>query len=140
MKKLLILLVLILLVGCNKVSKFYLDDKYYGNSEFIKIDSTNIPEGSYVIYTYNAYCSLPIHCEDIFKEFMDNNHITFYSMPFEELKKTDFHKDVIYGPSVLLIKDNKLVAYLDANDDDDLSKYQDVNEFTEWITSYIILK
>ena len=141
MKKVLIFLSLILLFGCTKkIDKFYLDDKYYGKSEFIKIDSNNIPSGNYIIYTYNSFCAFPIHCETIFKEFMDKNNISFYSMPFEELKKTKFHEKVTYGPSILIIKNNELVAYLDAESDDDISKYQDVDAFTNWITTYIYLK
>jgi len=140
-KKVLIFLSLILLLGCTKkIDKFYLDDKYYGKSEFIKIDSNNIPKGNYIIYTYNSFCAFPIHCETIFKEFMDKNNISFYSMPFEELKTTKFHDKVIYGPSILIIKDNELVAYLDAESDDDISKYQDVESFTNWITTYIYIK
>ena len=141
MKKVLIFLSLILLLGCTKkIDKFYLDDKYYGKSEFIKIDSNNIPTGNYIIYTYNSFCAFPIHCETIFKEFMDKNNISFYSMPFEELKKTKFHDKVIYGPSILIIKDNELIAYLDAESDDDIPKYQDVDAFTNWITTYIYIK
>ena len=141
MKRVLIFLSLILLLGCTKkIDKFYLDDKYYGKSEFIKIDSNNIPEGNYVIYTYNSFCAFPIHCETIFKEFMDKNNVSFYSMPFEELKKTKFHDKVIYGPSILIIKDNELIAYLDAESDDDIPKYQDVEAFTNWITTYIYIK
>jgi len=140
-KKVLIFLSLILLLGCTKkIDKFYLDDKYYGKSEFIKIDSNNIPTGNYIIYTYNSFCAFPIHCETIFKEFMDKNNISFYSMPFEELKKTKFHDKVIYGPSILIIKDNELIAYLDAESDDDIPKYQDVDAFTNWITTYIYIK
>ena len=71
---------------------------------------------------------------------MDKNNVSFYSMPFEELKKTKFHEKVIYGPSVLIINNNNLVAYLDAEKDDDIPKFQDVEAFTKWITTYIILK
>ena len=141
MKKIFLVLAIILLLGCTKkVEKFYLDDNYYGSSEFIKIDSNNLPKGNYVLYTYNSFCAFPVHCETIFKEFMDKNNVSFYSMPFEELKKTKFHDKVEYGPSVIIVKDNKIVSYLDAEKDDDLSKYQDVDAFTNWITSYIYLK
>ena len=35
------------------------------------------------------------------------------------------------------VEEGKIVAYLDANDDKDLDKYQDSKIFEEWINKYI---
>ena len=44
MKKLLIFVftIVILFTGCGNKERIYLDDKYYGNSEFIEIKSKDI--------------------------------------------------------------------------------------------------
>ena len=58
-------------------------------------------------------------------------------MTFSEFKNTYLYDTVKYAPSVLIVENNKIIAYLDANKDDDLEKYQDVNKFKDWVNNYI---
>ena len=123
--------------------KFYLDSKYYSGDSFIKVDNSDVSifsSESYVLFTYNHYCSLPIPCETIFEEFMKKYNISFLSIPIEDFKKTWIYQKVKYAPSIIIVRDGHIVDYLDANSDDDLDKYQDVNEFEKWISKYIYLK
>ena len=62
----------------------------------------------------------------IYKEFL------FY-------KKTNYYKKVKYAPTIIIINKGKVVAYLDANSNSDLNKYQDIKEFEQWISNYIYL-
>lgn len=149
MKKYLLIVILLLLLfivcGCDKdnSSKFYLSDKYYGVGEYIKVKSNSIKKNSsdsYVLFTYNNYCSLAVPCEDVFEDFMKDNGIDFLSIPFEDFKDTYLYDTVKYGPSVIIVNKGKIVAYLDANDDEDLEKYQDVSKFKDWINEYIYLE
>lgn len=128
----------------NKYEKFYIEDKYYTDGEFIKIDSEELnklidSKESFLLYTYNDYCSLKIPCDDIFKEVMEENSISIYSIRYEEFEKTKYIKKVKFAPSVLIIKDSKIISYLDANKKEDLDKYQDTSEFKKWLESYIYL-
>ena len=131
-----------LLTGCifNKQEKFYLNDKYYNKGEYIKLNSSeleNIKKDSMIIYTYNNYCNLPIHCENIFKEFMVKYHIDFISIPFAEFKKTALYSDVSFAPSIVIIENGKVIDYLKADSNDDYDKYQKVDVFEEWLGKYI---
>lgn len=140
-KVVLILLGLITLCSCQKKQeKFYLNENYYNVSGLKEITKDDILENdNFILFTYNNYCSLAIPCEDIFKEFSENNNIQILSIPFDEFKNTKYYEKVKYGPSVLIIKDGNLVAYLNAEKNSDIKKYQDVNEFTDWIKNYIYL-
>lgn len=140
-KVVLILLGLITLCSCQKKQeKFYLNENYYNVSGLKEITKDDILENdNFILFTYNNYCSLAIPCEDIFKEFSENNNIQILSIPFDEFKNTKYYENVKYGPSVLIIKDGNLVAYLNAEKNSDIKKYQDVNEFTNWIKNYIYL-
>ena len=71
---------------------------------------------------------------------MKDNNITILSIPYEKYKLTDYVKKVKYAPSVLIINKNKVIAYLDADKDEDVNKYQDIEEFTNWVKEYIYLK
>ena len=127
----------------NNSDKFYLEDKYYGTSEFIEIDDTEfnkIKNDNYVLYVFNNYCNLPIPCHEIFEKYMKENNVAFLSMKYENFKNTELHKEVRFAPSVIIVKDGKIVDYLDAEKDEDLNKYQDVDEFSKWIEKYIYTK
>ena len=127
----------------KNVGKFYLDSKYYGQDEFIEIDLeefNKIKDNTYVLYVFNNFCNLPIPCHDIFDTYMKEKGVAFLSMKYEDFKKTKLHDKVKFAPSVIIIKDGKIIDYLDSEKDEDLDKYQDVKTFGKWIESYIKLK
>ena len=141
MKRVLLLIVMFLMIGCTNNKKIYLTDKYYNNGDFISVKANDIKDNeSYILYTYNNFCALPIHCETIFKEVLEKNKIDALSIPFEDFKNTSYYKEVKYAPSVLIIDNGKIVSYLDANKDEDLEKYQDTTKFLEWLKEYIYLE
>ena len=142
MRKIVLLIAIFLLTGCvsNKVEKFYLNDKYYNEGNYISLDSVeleNIKNDSMIIYTYNNFCNLPIHCENVFKEFMDKNKIDFISIPFAEFRLTSFYQYVSYAPSILIVNNGKIVDYLKTDSDSDYDKYQKSDEFEKWLDKYI---
>lgn len=142
-------IITLIMTGCSfnkkinqndNVERFYLNDEYYNKGNFISIDSDKLNKmtnESYVLFTYNNYCSMSVPCEEIFEEFMKKYKIDFLSIPFEEFKNTNIYKTVKYAPSVILVEKGNVVAYLDAESDDDLNKYQDINEFEEWMNNYV---
>ena len=141
MKKVVLFIITLLLVtGCKEkqIEKFYLNNKYYNEGNYITIKNLdNLEKDSYVLYTYNNYCTFKKPCEQVFKEYMEKYKIDFYSMPIDYFKKTSFYRKVRYAPSIILVKNGKIVTYLDANKDKDLDKYQDSKKFEEWINEYI---
>lgn len=125
-----------------KTDKFYLDDKYYNEGNFININSNdlnNINSNNYIVFTYNNYCNFEIPCDKIFQEFMKKYKIDILSIPYEDFKNTWLHNDVKYAPSIIIIKNKKVIKYLDAEKDEDIERYQDVNKFEQWLNEYINL-
>ena len=140
-KVVLLLLTIFLFIGCTNNEVFSLSEKYYNNGDYISISSEEISDNeSYLLYIYNNFCALPVHCENIFKEVMEKYKIDVLSMPFDNFKNTKFYKDVKYAPSIIIVKNGDIVYYLDANSDRDLEKYQNTDKFEEWLKKYIILK
>ena len=141
MKKLAFLILIILLIGCKKIEKIYLNDKYYNEGKFIEVKNIdNLKEETYILYTYNNYCTFNKPCEEIFKEYMGKYKIDFVSIPFEYFKTTALYNKIKYGPSIIIIKEGKIIAYLDPNKDIDKEKYQDTKAFEEWINKYIYVE
>ncbi len=148
LKKLLALtLCLFILTGCNSnrqdptnKNRIYLDSKYYNKGEFITItpdELSSLENETYILYTYNSFCSFPIPCEDIFKEFMEKYNIDFLSLPFADFKETSLYETIKYAPSIIIIKNGEIISYLDAEKDEDLAKYQDASAFEKWLDEYI---
>ncbi|MDD5835760.1 MAG: hypothetical protein PUD34_00925 [bacterium] len=127
----------------EKYNTINLSEKYYNEGKFIPTSANELEEKNsetYILYTYNNFCSLPIPCESIFKTIMEKYKIDILSIPINEFKKTKFYTKVKYGPSIIIIKNEEIITYLDANKDEDLEKYQDVNAFDNWLKLYINLK
>ena len=127
----------------TKDDRFYLSDDYYNNSSFIEINSEQIDaltNKKYLLFTYNNYCSFEIPCDKIFEKFSSDYNIEILSISFEQVKNTQFYKIVKYAPSVMIISNNKVVAYLDAENNNDVDKYQSVDAFKEWLEKYIYLE
>ena len=148
MKKIfIIVLSILLLVGCthkmnqdDDKKRIYLSDSYYNKGEFINIESKELLDkvnDTYLLFTYNSYCNLPVSCEEIFKSFAKKYKIDFLTIPIDEFKNTKFYKTVKYAPSVMIIKNDEIIAYLDAESDADLNRYQNLEEFESWLDNYI---
>lgn len=142
MKKFTIIIICLFLSACTNSSKFSIEKEYYKESKFIDVSSEDIKElkenkKSFIVFTYNNYCMLEIPCDEIFKKVMNKYNISFLYLPYEEMKNTFIYNEVKLAPSVILIKEGKIVAYLDAESNEDLLKYQDTEEFEKWLTSYI---
>lgn len=142
MKKFTIIIICLFLSACTNSSKFSIEKEYYKESKFIDVSSEDIKElkenkKSFIVFTYNNYCMLEIPCDEIFKKVMNKYNISFLYLPYEEMKNTFIYDEVKLAPSVILIKEGEIVAYLNAESDEDLIKYQDTEEFEKWLTSYI---
>lgn len=142
MKKFIIIIICILLTACTNSSKFSIEKEYYKESKFINANNEDIEKlkenkKSFIVFTYNNYCLLEVPCDEIFKKVMDKYSLSFLYLPYEEMKNTFIYNEVKIAPSVILIKEGKIVAYLDAESDEDLPKYQDADEFDKWLNSFI---
>ena len=93
-----------------------------------------------MVFTFNPYCQFQKPCDEVFEQFMQDNNISIYNIPFAEFKETELYNKVKYAPSVILINKGKIVAYLDANSNDDLDKYQEVDAFKEWVERDVYLE
>lgn len=132
-----------LLTSCSGNKKIYLSNEFYSEGNFKEINNDSINQynnKTYLLFTYNNYCSLPIPCDKIFLEVAKKNNISILSMPFSEFKKTVFYDTVKYAPSIIIVDKGKVIKYLDANKDEDLEKYQDVDKFEKWLNENIYLK
>lgn len=122
--------------------KITLESKYYNTGKFIDINVANLNEllnnkENFILFTYNNFCTFKVSCDEIFNESIKELNITILKIPFDEFKTTDLYNEVNYAPSVILIKEGKIIKYLNPEKNEDLPKYQDKKEFISWIKEYI---
>ena len=139
--------VLLFVTGCTHKTnqndgkeRLYLTSKYYNKGEYVEVtkDELSSKENeTYLLFTYNNYCNLSVPCDQIFAKFMKKYNIDILSIPYEDFKETLFYETVKFAPSILVINNSKIVAYLDAESDEDLIRYQDADEFEKWLNEYI---
>jgi len=67
------------------------------------------------------------------------NDLYVYNIGLKIYKKSRLYQEVKYAPSVIIIYKGKILAYTDANSDEDLKLSKSREEFKKWITSYIYL-
>jgi len=130
---------MVIISGCTK--KFALDQEYYNTSEdFVYITSDafeNLDFQNYVLFVSTRSCAFSVPCDEIFQQYMKQKHISFLSMSYDEFKNTKLHEQVRFAPSVIIVKNWKIVAYLDPEKDKYLDMYQDVEKFGAWFEKYV---
>ena len=123
-------------------TKFFLETEYYKKNGLVDVSSSEVEQlikqkKSFLLFTYNSFCSFSVPCDTVFEESAKEKNVIILQIPFEEFKNTSLHKTVKYGPSVLIIKEGKIVSYIDAEKDEDIDKYQDTSVFIDWLSKYI---
>lgn len=153
-KKLIIIIIsLVVLIGIgmtiiltsNNKQKFYLDDVYYNNTGLKDVKTKEVDKliknkKSFVLFTYNDFCTFSVPCDSVFEDASKSLDIQILQIPYRDFKKTVLKKEIDYGPSILIIKEGKVVKYLDAESDKDKELYQDVSKFKTWLSKYIYTK
>ena len=72
-------------------------------------------------------------------EVANENNFYFYSIGLLVYKNTVLYKTIKYAPTVIIIIKGEVVAYIDAESDDDLKYSQSKEELKNWLESYIHL-
>lgn len=146
MKKLFVIIILtILLVGCGKVEKFYLDDNSYekGIITEITLDEFKTLESgknSFAVFVYLPGCTSCAQFKNVLEDFVENNKIQFYSISILDVADTSIDEVVEFAPSMVLYKEGKVVSYLDSVSNDDKPALTNVDSFKMWLEEYVYLE
>ena len=144
----LLIVMLVVLVGCGKVSKFSLTDKYYTNEEkgLVEVELSEVNEAieakdNFVLLIYLAGCSTCQELRPIVEEYLDKANIKMLMLSYDSMEKgSKLKKTVKYAPSVVIFKNGKIIDFLDTASDRDIERFSSYDAFSEWFESYIELK
>lgn len=129
----------------RKDSKFYLAEESYQSAKLIDISINELEEKlekkeSFALLVYQPACSASSNFCNVIDEFQKENNLTFYQIPYSEIKDNKNFEYLKFYPSFVIYKKGKAIDYLKANKDEDIEKYTNVDSFKNWFNNYVILK
>ena len=145
-KKLIILIIItILLVGCNKTKKYYLEAEAYEKGSIIDISLEEFKKleedkKNFAIFVYLPGCTSCAQFRTVLDEFIQNNNIQFYAVSILDVIDTSIDDTIEYAPSMILYKEGEVVTYLDSVSDKDKSALTNTDAFKKWLEKYIYLE
>lgn len=122
----------------------YLDEEYYKKSELREITIDNLnnlisDKKSFAVFVYQPMCITSSDFEKVLIEFLNDEKITVYKIPFSSIKNDKLGEEIKYYPSFIIYNKGKLIDYLKANKDEHVKYYTSKNEFKKWFSKYVIL-
>lgn len=129
----------------KKENAFSLEAKYYGNSEMIEIQMDEFnklidEKESFAIFIYQPMCITSIDFENVLNDFLRENQISIYKIAYSDIKNTNIGKFVRYYPSFIIYEKGKMIDFLEADKDEDVTHYTSKDGFQKWFTKYVKLK
>ena len=125
--------------------KFEFDDNLYGRAELIEIDAAGYDElvaekASFGLLVYQPLCTASYEFTQIVTAVTEAEQVSFYQIPFSQLKETALAEVVKYYPSFVLVREGEVVDALDAESDEDTAIYKEQTAFYDWLTGYVTLR
>lgn len=145
MKKVLLIIALsILLVGCSKQEKFYLEDNLYNQGVITEVDSSKIEqleqeEKNFAVFVYLPGCTSCAAFREVLDDFIVENKMEIYAISILDAKETSINDTIEYAPSLILYNKGKVVSYLDSTSDKDKPALTTVDGLKTWLEKYIYL-
>lgn len=129
----------------KKEQSFFLEEKYYGNSEMteLTLDELNhlIEEKeSFALFVYQPMCMTSADFEIVLKEFLEEKQIRILKIAFLTIKEEQDFQFVKYYPSFILYNKGKKIDFLEADKNEDVNCFTSKEGFSNWFTQYVKLK
>lgn len=141
-----IVVLIILIINKKNNNLIELKETDYNNGTLITLDEDKLEQKqnnkeSFIVYIHiPGLCTSEIPFDPLVNEFIEKNKITIYSLPYSILKNTNLNKEIKYSPSLAIIKDGKLLTFLDANSDKDFEYYSSLDGLNYWVKSFVKIK
>lgn len=135
----------IIAIKVQKERPFYLDNDYYKTTSLTEIDNTKLKDlenskKTFVVFVYQPLCSSSENINSYVLDILNTYKMGFYKISFSNIEDSKMDNKIKYCPSVVIYREGEIVAYLDADSDEDAIYYKSANNLKEWLEKYIILK
>lgn len=119
--------------------KFRLSEEYYGQGELKEISAEKFSEliterQSFVVVAKMTICPAEFPITDVAKRLAHEQGVTILALTETQFRETELAEKIKYLPSAAIYHDGELVDFLDAESDEDLKFYQNVEGLSEWLS------
>lgn len=93
--------------------------------------------------SFVLYVSLPICNGDAAKfkqyvlDFQRREQVSFYYLTSDYIKDSKIYETIKYFPSVIIVKDGKIINYLRYDSDEDVEFYKSYDGFSKWFKTNV---
>ncbi len=141
MKKVILILCLFLLSGCDN-AKVNLS---VGNGEIIKINSERLKQleddgESFVLFISLPSCPTANEFKNMLTSYVKDKQINIYQIYNTEIDNTLISQKIKYFPTLVICKNGKVMTYLKADSDQDKQYYENVQSLDNWFNKYVLLE
>ena len=127
----------------NQIPKtFRLEDELYAKSEAIDIKKEDYEKlisekKSFIIMVDKPDCYTTANMRKYMSEFPDDMQFKYYNFMWSQVKESSLHEYISFAPSVAIIKNGKVKAYLRSDVDEDGKYFYDAAALQEWVRKYV---
>jgi hypothetical protein len=131
--------------SATTAQRFPLSSEYYAEQgaliDITAQDFENLiaEKKSFIVMAHMLICPAEAPLTTTVEQFTHDNPIVVLSLDESEFKNTNLKQTIKYLPTAAIYHDGKLVAWLDAESDDDLPTYKSASAFKSWLSNRITL-
>ncbi len=92
------------------------------------------------LFVSQPNCVTATNLRKILLDLSEKHSVTFFEIPFSELRSSGLASAVRFYPSFIVYRDGEIVDFLDANDSADTAAYTTADGFYDWLTKYVRLE
>lgn len=132
--------------GWFSAPRVKLDSEYICNncsSNFLELSGELYAElieekKSFVVFVDQSGCTTADRLREYVKQYAKEHGFRVYRMMFSVTMETSLHESVKFYPSVALISEGKVVAWLRADADEDADAYNNYDAFSKWMGERLV--
>lgn len=132
--------------GWFSVPRVKLDSEYICSncsSNFLELSGELYAElieekKSFVVFVDQSGCTTADRLREYVKQYAKEHGFRVYRMMFSVTMETSLHESVKFYPSVALISEGKVAAWLRADADEDADAYNNYDAFSKWMGERLV--
>lgn len=126
----------------TKEKSFSLDEENFGLSEFVEISGEEYEKmlqerKSFLVFVDQDGCITADGLRKISKEISEEKNLKIYKIMFADARGTSMHDKVKFYPSFVIVNSGKIVSWLKADADEDIERFKNKTELSNWLNLYI---
>lgn len=125
-------------LSTKQTGEFRLSEGNYGEAATPEITAAEFrnlvaEKQSFIVVAHMMLCPAELPLKDVAKRLARGEKLRIYFLNEHEFEQTKLKDEIKYLPTAVVIRDGKVVEFLDAEADEDVEGYQTVEGLKDWL-------